>query len=170
MIYLIILSILTIAVYTTAVCVKQKGVPASISATFYAIRNRWWFRLTMWLTPMLLMPAILEVSNPNTEFLAFLALVGMIVVGCFPDYVSDRFNRRGHIAGAVMAIGFSQVWIACNLAWCLLAWVVYLIYTAVAIVRQKEGVFVYRFMKTKPMFWVEIVAFLATYVSIFILI
>ena len=72
MIYLIILSILTIAAYTTAVCVKQGGMPNSISATFYKLEHKHWFMVTMWFTSGLLMPAILEVSKPNTEFIAFL--------------------------------------------------------------------------------------------------
>lgn len=171
MIYLIILSILVIAAYTAAVCIRNEGVPNSISATFYAIRHRWWFRLTMWLTPMLLMPSILEVSKESTEFLAFLALVGMIVVGCFPDYASDKFNRRGHIAGAVMAIGFSQLWVAFNLAWCLLAWVVYLIGTLIYMASNEVTEDLRAdFMDTKPMFWVEITALTAAYLSCFILI
>ena len=103
---------LIIAAYTTAVCIKQKGIPYSISATFYAIEHKGWFRFTMWASPMVLMPAILEVSKPGTEFLAYLALAGMIVVGCFPDYKADKFQHRGHIAGAMMAILFSQIWVS----------------------------------------------------------
>ena len=41
MIWLIVISMLIIAAYTTAVCIKQKGIPYSISATLigYEIRN-----------------------------------------------------------------------------------------------------------------------------------
>ena len=48
MVWLVILSMLVIAAYTAAVCVKQRGVPYSISATFYAIEHKGWFRFTMW--------------------------------------------------------------------------------------------------------------------------
>lgn len=164
MIVLIILSLLIIAAYTAAVCIKGRGIPYSISATFYALAHKWWFRFTMWITPMLLMPAILEISQPNTEFLAFLALVGMILVGCAPDYARDPLQHKLHISGAVMCIGFSQAWVAFNCWWVLLPiWGAYLIYTGIAIGRRKEGVFVYRFIQTKPMFWVEIAALGATY-------
>lgn len=37
---LTIISMLVIAAYTAAVCVKTKGVPYSISATFYAIEHK----------------------------------------------------------------------------------------------------------------------------------
>ena len=169
MIYLIILSILTIAAYTTAVCIKQKGVPASISATFYRLEHKYWFMATMWLTAGLLMPAILEVSKPNTEFLAFLACVGMFMVGAAPNF-KEETEGNVHTAGAILCIVGSQVWVACNMAWALFVWAAYLIYTAAYISRQKEGVFIYKFRQTKPMFWVEVAALVATYISVFILI
>ena len=39
----------------------------------------------------------------------------------------------------------------------------YLIYTCIAIGKQKEGVFVYKFIQTKPMFWCEIAALFTTF-------
>lgn len=168
---LAILSVFAISLYTGAVCIKGRGVPYSISATFYALAHKYWFRFTMWVTPMLLMPAILEVSRPGTEFLAFLALIGMFAVGSAPDYVNDPFQRKLHITGAVMCIGFSQAWVGLNCWWVLLpVWLAYLTYTGIAIARQKDGVLVYRYMQTKPMFWVEIAALSATYSALAILI
>ena len=39
MIWLVILSMLVMAAYTAAVCIKQKGVPYSISATYYKLER-----------------------------------------------------------------------------------------------------------------------------------
>lgn len=168
---LAILSVFAISLYTGAVCIKGRGVPNSISATFYALAHKYWFRFTMWTTPMLLMPGILEVSRPGTEFLAFLALIGMIMVGCAPDYVRDPFQKKLHVSGAIMCILFSQIWVMLNCWWVLLpVWAAYLTYTGIAIGRQKAGVFLYRFMQTKPMFWVEIASLGATYSALAILI
>ena len=166
---LTIISMLVIAAYTAAVCVKTKGVPYSISATFYAIEHKGWFRFTMWACPMVLMPAILEVSKPGTEFLAYLALAGMIVVGCFPDYKADKFQHRGHIAGATMAILFSQAWAALNLWVILLAWLSYIGYTALSMVKQKGGTFKEKYKETRPMFWIEIVSFLVIFLICLVL-
>lgn len=163
---LTIISMLVIAAYTAAVCVKTKGVPYSISATFYAIEHKGWFRFTMWSCPMALMLAILEVSKPGTEFIAYLALAGMIVVGCFPDYKSDKFQHRGHIAGATMAILFSQTWVALNFWPMLFVWLAYVGYTALSIAKEKEGTFWYKFYQSKPMFWIEIAALLSTYFTV----
>lgn len=165
-----ILSVFAISLYTGAVCIKGKGVPYSISATFYALAHKYWFRFTMWLTPLLLMPSILEVSRSGTEFLAFLALVGMIMVGCAPDYARDPFQHKMHVSGAIMCIGFSQLWVVFNCWWVLLPiWLAYLAYTGIAIGRQKEGVFLYKFMQTKPMFWIELASLAAIYSALAIL-
>ena len=59
MIWLVILSMLMMAAYTAAVCIKQKGVPYSISATFYKLEHKHWFMVTMWLTAGWRMPAVL---------------------------------------------------------------------------------------------------------------
>lgn len=168
---LAILSVFAISLYTGAVCIKGREVPYSISATFYALQHKYWFRFTMWLTPILLMPAILEISRPGTEFLAFLALIGMIMVGSAPDYARDPFQRKLHMSGAVMCIGFSQLWVALN-CWVILIpiWLAYLAYTGIAIGRQKEGVFLYKFIQTKPMFWIELASLAATYSALAILI
>lgn len=169
MIWLIVFSMLIIAAYTTAVCIKQNGVPYSISATFYAIEHKGWFRFTMWACPIILMPAILEVSKPCTEFLAFFALAGMMSVGCFPDYKADHIQYRGHMVGATMAILFSQIWAALNFWPMLLAWLPYVGYTALSMVKQTEGTFRDRFAKTKPMFWIEIASFLIVYLITIVL-
>ena len=165
-----ILSVFAVTLYTSAVCIKGKGIPYSISATFYALAHKWWFRFTMWVTPILLMPSILEVSRPCTEFLAFLALIGMIMVGCAPDYARDPFQHKMHVSGAIMCIGFSQLWVVFNCWWVLLPiWLAYLAYTGIAIGRQKEGVFLYKFMQTKPMFWIELASLAAIYSALAIL-
>ena len=68
---LTIISMLVIAAYTAAVCVKTKGVPYSISATYYYLEHKLWFMAKMWMTAGLLMPAILEVSNQTRNGLHF---------------------------------------------------------------------------------------------------
>ena len=40
---LLIISFLVIAAYTAAVCIKAKGVPYSISATYYKLEHKHWF-------------------------------------------------------------------------------------------------------------------------------
>ena len=169
MIGLIIMSMLVIAAYTAAVCVKQGGIPSSISATFYKLEHPHWFMATTWLTAGLLMPAILEVSRPDTEFLAFLACAGMFLVGAAPNFKED-FEGDIHELGAVLCIAGSQLWVMYNCPWCLLVWVAYVVYTIVMMTRHVLDSVIADFYRTKPMFWVEIADLLATYMSVFILI
>lgn len=117
---------------------------------------------------MVLMPAILEVSKPGTEFLAYLALAGMIVVGCFPDYKADKFQHRGHMAGAMMAILFSQIWVSLNLWPMLFVWLTYIGYAVLNIAKEKEGTFWHKLYQSKPMFWIEISSFVAAYLCVLI--
>ena len=53
---LLIISFLVIAVYTAAVCIKAKGVPYSISATYYTLDHKLIFGASMALTAMFLFP------------------------------------------------------------------------------------------------------------------
>lgn len=177
---LTLLSLGCILAYTLAVCIKFKGIPNSISASFYSLEHKYWFRFTMWVAPFLLLPAILEVSKPNTEFLAFLAIVGMIIVGCFPDYANDRFAKRGHQAGAIMTMVFSQVWVGFNYPILLSLWAAYLIPTMYLTFKymddciesngyEGDSDFIDGFYRTKPLFWVEVTCITSVFASVLIL-
>lgn len=164
---LVILSALCISSYTAAVCIKFKGVPSSISATFYSLQHKYWSGATMWLTAGLLMPAILEVTPASYQFTAFLACVGMFMVGVAPNF-REGIDKKVHTTGAVLCILFSQLWVLLTCPWMMLVWVAYLIYTALMMMKNWKGNFISAFLLTKPMFWVEITALLATYVTLFI--
>lgn len=162
---LVILSALCIATYTAAVCIKFKGVPSSISATFYKLEHKLWFGATMVLTACLLMPAILEITPDSYQFTAFLACVGLIMVGVAPNFL-EGIERKIHTTGAFLCLVFSQVWVGLTCPWLLLLWAGYLVYTAIGIKRNWNGYFTASFLATKPMFWVEISSLLSTYVTI----
>lgn len=164
---LTIISALLIATYTAAVCIKGKGVPYSISETFYKIKNKVWFGATMVLTACLLMPAILDVTPESYQFTAFLACAGMIATGVAPNF-REGIDKRVHTVGAVLCLLFSQVWVALTCPWMLLLWVWYLAYTAIGLWRNWNGYFTGTFLSTKPLFWVEITALMSTYVTLLI--
>lgn len=159
---LIIVSALCVAAYTAAVCVKCKGVPYSISETFYKLDHKLWFGATMWLTAGLLMPAILEVTPESYQFTAFLACVGMIMTGIAPNF-REGIERPIHIVGAILCLVFSQVWVGLTCPWFLLVWIVYVIYTVVMMARHVSDRALSDFLRTKPMFWVEVTALVVTY-------
>lgn len=164
---LIILSALCIAAYTAAVCIKFGGVPASISDTFYKLEHKVWFGATMWLTAGLLMPAILEVTPYSYQFTAFLACLGMMLIGISPNF-REGIDRPIHITGAILCILFSQVWVGLTCSWALLVWLGYLAYTAWNMKKNWKGNVISAFLLTKPMFWVEVTSLVSTYVALLI--
>lgn len=159
---LIIVSALCVAAYTAAVCVKCNGVPYSISETFYKLDHKLWFGATMFLTAGLLMPAILEMTPESYQFTAFLACGGMFLIGVAPNF-REGIERPIHIAGAILCLVFSQVWVALTCPWFLLVWIVYVIYTVVMMARHVTDRALSDFLRTKPMFWVEVTALVVTY-------
>lgn len=162
MICLVLVSLFLITAYTTAVCVKCKGVPYSISETFYRLEHKLWFGATMFLTAGLLMPAILEVTPESYQFTAFLACGGMFLIGVAPNF-REGIERPIHIAGAILCLVFSQVWVALTCPWFLMVWIVYVIYTVVMMARHVTDRTLSDFLRTKPMFWVEVTALVVAY-------
>lgn len=165
MLTLTIISSLIIASYTAAVCIKVKDIPYSISATFYALEHKWLFCATMIITAGLLMPAILQKTPDIYQFTAFLACVGMIIVGAAPHF-KEGLEKKIHTVGAVLCLLFSQVWVLLTCPWLLLVWLGYLVYTIVMMIKKWNGNFISSFILTKPMFWVEITALVTTYVTV----
>ena len=164
---LTLLAFACILSYTLAVCLKFKGIPNSISATFYKLEHPYWFCATMWITAGFLMPAILEVSKPGTEWMAFLGCAGMLMVGAAPNF-REEFEGKVHTAGAILCLAGSQLWVAFNCPWVLLLWIAYVVYTVVMMTRRVSGSFMSDFLWTKPMFWVEVTALVSTYLTILI--
>ena len=163
---LLIISFLVMAAYTAAVCVKQKGVPYSISATFYKLQHPYWFMAAMWATAGLLMPAALETSKSGTEFLAFLACAGMIFVGAAPNF-REELEGKVHMLGAVVCVVASQLWVAFNCWWVLIpVWLAFIVYTVIGMSKRVSDSIWQDFVSTKPMFWCEIAALAATYIVI----
>lgn len=165
MVLLTVLSLLLIVSYTIGVCAYTRGIPYSISETYYKIKHKFWFAVATIGTAALLMPAILEVTPESYQFLAFLACVGMILTGAAPNF-REGIEKRIHIAGAFMCLVFSQWWAASLYPFLLILWLLYLIYTVIGIKGNWKGNFIQAFILTKPMFFVEITAIVSVYLCI----
>ena len=168
MILLTVLSLLLIVSYTIGVCAYTRGIPYSISETFYKIKHKFWFAVATIGTAGLLMPAILEVTPEQYQFLAFLACVGMMLTGAAPNF-REGIEKGIHIAGAVMCLVFSQLWVAFLYPFILALWFLYLIYTAIGIKSKWNGNLIQAFIYTKPMFFVEITAITSVYLCLMLL-
>lgn len=148
------LSLTAYLIYAVRVC----GVPASVSDTYYILlrkrRPAWLFQLAMILTGGLLLPAWLEASPENLQFLAFLACGALIFVGAAPSFKVGH-ERVIHIAATVVS-GLS------TLAWEVASgyWIVPAIMLAVAV---PYGVY-----KRRVLFFVELAAFASAYICVYL--
>lgn len=164
-IILVSISMAVIAAYVVAACIRKGGIPASISSTFYVLKSPWWFTLCMYATALPLLPVLLGASDDVVQPMAFLAAAGMLLIGAAPHFRED-FEHKIHTAGAATCLAFSQLWVMFMSPWFLLAWALWIAYTAISMVRWWNGRFKDSFLLTKPLFWVEIVALGTTYAAL----
>lgn len=162
MITLTILSLLAIAIYTVVMVIKE-GIPYSVSDTYYSLQHKWAFSVSIILSALLLMPAAFQASTESSEFLVFLFTAGQCLVGTAPHF--KGWQHKLHIAGAVLLLVCSQVWVGLNHPIVLLTWVPYLILTLISVFRSDRE-FITALLDTKPLFWIEVVSFINLYLIV----
>lgn len=149
------------------------GIPYSISDTYYKLENRkkgvgWLFSAMCWGVGGLLLPALLDMTPESYQFTAFLACAGLIFVGAAPQFKLSLTGSVHYGAAAVCVIS-SQLWVGLTCWWVLIPiWLAFIVYTVVAMGKHVTGSMRSDFISTKPMFWCEVAAIMATYVTIFI--
>ena len=157
----IILATTTFVAYN-AVSLANFGIPKSLSMTYYLWKNKcnrgWLFCLMMYLVVALMMPAWITMSEgSNFQFLSFLAPAGILFVGSAPAFLSSDLENIVHQVSAYLAAAFSLLWIILVTPywWIILVWVG--IIAALA--------FFTKSVKTSYIYWLEMIAFGATFTS-----
>ncbi|WP_195375498.1 MULTISPECIES: glycosyl transferase [Parabacteroides] len=173
MMTLIIISLVIFLAYLTGTY-KYFGIPYSISDTYYKLENRkkgagWLFSAMCVSVGGLLLPALLELTPESYQFTAFLACAGLIFVGAAPQFKLP-LTGSVHYGSAAVCVIFSQIWVGLTCWWVLLpVWISFIGYILYGMFRYSDF---FRgriyFIESKPMFWAEIAALGATYVTIFI--
>lgn len=164
-----ILILLSLAIFLTyvGVMIKRNGIPYSISDTYYSLEHKMWFGFSMIATAVIVMPEILDRTPEEYQFVAFLMCAGLCFVGTAPNF-KVSIDRPIHITATTIAGLSSQIWIALTVPWLLLVWVVWLVYVGVRLKQVWSGSFWNSFVKCKPLFWAEIIAFGMIYLSLLI--
>lgn len=164
---LILISFLTIATYTTIVSIKS-GIPYSISETYYRINHKEWFTFVMLFTAITLLPSALEYSSDNSQFLIFLSVAGMAIVGLSPNFIyGEKSEQIAHYIGSGMLLIFSQCWVGCNLPWALTWWIVYVMWIIFNFIKSNpEQSFYDRLVSSKPVFYAEIIVMITVYATV----
>lgn len=167
MITLILISLLTIATYTAIVTIKS-GIPYSISETYYRLNHKKWFTFVMLFTAITLLPAALDNSSENSQFLIFLSVAGMGVVGLSPNFIHrEKSELIAHYIGSGMLLIFSQCWVGCNLPWALTCWIVYIMWIIFNYNKSDpEQSFYNSLVSTKPVFYAELIVMITVYATV----
>lgn len=167
MITLILISLLTIATYTAIVTIKS-GIPYSISETYYRIYHKKWFTFVMLFTAITLLPAALDNSSENSQFMIFLSVAGMGVVGLSPNFIhGEKSEQIAHYIGSGMLLIFSQCWVGCNLPWALTCWIVYIMWIIFNYNKSDpEQSFYNGLVSTKPVFYAELIVMITVYATV----
>lgn len=156
MILLVIISLLLLAAYIAYAVSVIRGIPSSVSDTYYQLEKRGkrkeLFQLAMIIPAMLLLPAWLECSGENIQCLAFLSCGGLMFVGTAPLFKLELEGRVHYSAASVCGVS-AILWVCLSGMW--------IIPLAVLPVVAGMGI-KYR----KWVFWIECAAFAVTYLAV----
>ena len=140
------------------------GVPKSLSMTYYLFKDKidtlkFLFPAMMSMLTIFLMPCWLQISEGSDfQFTAFLSAASILFVGAAPAFKSSSMENMVHQVAAYLAAAAAVAWI------CLVTpyWYVILIVLAViALIAWATKTW-----KTSYIYWLEMVAFVSTFISI----
>lgn len=169
MTWILILTGLATLIYLSynIVALAKFNVPESLSNTYYLYgktekpNRKHLFTIMMVSMAMLLMPAWLDISEgSNFQFTAFIAACGIIFTGMIPEFKKDKFNKTAHTVCALIAAAGAMAWVILVAG----TWPTIVLYLSFIVLLS----FLTSSYKTSFTYWIETVAFLATFTSIFI--
>lgn len=148
----LILSIIVYTGYTSYIRIKYK--PDCISQSYYLLQNGNIFTMCIIAISFLTFPAWVEISPICFQFLPFLSVVALMLVGLCPKYLGQ--DRIPHIAGASVTCILSIVWNIISGT---------LLIPALLLIVL---ILLFAFNIRDKLFWTECLAFLNIYSSIII--
>ena len=158
----IIIAIVILTAYIVTVCIANKEIPSSLSASVFFLPKQgvWIWSVVIAAVVFLIAPTYIGKTPDSVRALAFLACAGLLFVGAAP-LVRDKSDLayKVHIGGAIMCAVCSQVFLAVTEVWLLLSWVPWII------------AFVWITSSTRwrtSVFWAEMTCFADTFIFLFI--
>lgn len=159
---LIVIAATLLFAYTLILCVVNRGIPSSLSATVYALppMGAWLWTIIIGAVAFLTMPTLLDMTPEMWQFLAFLCGAGLLAVAVCPLIPNKGdFTHTIHVAGAIASAVASQALIAILNQWLLLMWVPWLV---AFVWCSKDHIW------KQQMFWAEMVCFASTFTLCFV--
>lgn len=159
---LTIISLLIFVVYLFF-AIKRYGIPTSLSETYYLLGGEPFNRLKasiftfmMWAISFTLLPAMLDITPEDRQFLIFLALGAICFVGTAPNF-KETFEGKVHTTSAVFAAFFGLSWA--------LAMPHGFICVGLSLLAVLVGALATATIKDSRTFWLEMVAFASVYMT-----
>lgn len=134
------------------------GILPSLSDSFYKYGGKpkgYVFTVAMWATVFLIMPLWFSVTKDIFTFSTFLACGGLLLVGSAPVFKGE--DNKWHQIFAIICAVFALLWQILNQQY----WEVPVITLIVAIL-----VFITKSWKQCRTFWLEMIAFFSTFLSV----
>lgn len=151
------ISFLITYIYVMYIVIKY-GIPHSLSATYYLIKNKWIFSTVLAVSAGLILPILV---TTNYSFLIFIALAGIFFVAFAPDFKSNSLEDNVHTYSAIISLISSQIWVALNAPIVLLLWIPYIVYLILDYIEYGKEMLEQSCFK----FWAEIVMLLTVYLT-----
>jgi hypothetical protein len=131
--------------------------------TFYLLkdsgRHGGWFPVMMYTMVVFLMPCWLTISEgSNFQFLSFLAPAAILFVGTAPAFKSSSLENMVHQVSAYLAAAFSILWIVLVTPYW---WIILVVLASISFLAL-----VTKTVKSGLIYWLEMVAFMSTFLSI----
>lgn len=142
------------------------GVPKSLSMTYYLYEERQkilkiLFPSMIFLLCVFLIPCWLEISNGSTfQFTAFLSAGSLLFVGMTPAFKKSNIYNTIHDIAAFACALFAILWIILVPKLWYIILIVGIIIALIAILTKTY--------KTSYIYWLEMIAFISTFVSIIV--
>lgn len=140
------------------------GVPKYLSMTYYLFKEKndvlkILFPAMIAMMCICLIPCWIKISKgSNFPFLSFLSSVALMFVGATPAFKSSKIENNVHMYSAYCFVAFAILWIILVTPY----WYVILI---VSVIIGIAG-WLTKSWKTGYIYWLEMIAFLSTFISI----
>lgn len=140
------------------------GVPKSLSMTYYLFKEKndvlkILFPAMITMMCICLMPCWIQISEgSNFQFLSFLSSGALMFVGAAPAFKSSDLENNVHQYSAYCCAAFAILWIILVTPY----WYVILMVSAII----GAASYLTKSWKTGYIYWLEMIAFLSTFISI----
>lgn len=126
----IVNAIIILVLYTIILCVVNKQIPNSLSASVFALppSGSWLWTVVIGGVSFMTMPTLIKVTPDTWRFLAFISCAGLAFVAVCP-LIPDKtdLTYKIHMAGAITCAVASQLLVAIVKWWLLLGWLPWII-------------------------------------------